>query len=286
MSKLRVVVTGASGFIGRHVIKHLSANNQIELIPVSRRVLPNFQTVSNYADSPDGDILIHLAEDNNVERVANKNIQEINRSLETTNALTKKKYARIIYASSALVYGDKSFSPHSINDTLDLESIYARIKKDSEEVILTNPKGIVLRLANIYGSGMSKDNVISDVIKKLRFDADIEIRDPSPIRDFIWVEDVAEGISSIALSDQGKNEKSNVFNLSTGIGTSIGELARIVIDICGQSGKRIMSNNLNNTNSCIVLDSSHTEQIFGWKYRTSLRLGLSKLILSGSENEK
>jgi UDP-glucose 4-epimerase len=283
MEKLRVVVTGASGFIGRHVVGHLLMNNQIELVPVSRQVLPNFQTVSKYSDTPGGDILIHLAEDNNVERVAKREVDYLKSALETTNALITKNYERIVYASSALVYGDKSISPHAPNDPLNIESTYARLKKDSEEIILTSPKGIVLRLANIYGLGMSKDNVISEVIEKLRHDADIEIRDSSPIRDFIWVNDVAEGITSIALSEHVICKEPNIYNLSTGIGTSVGELTRMITNISGQSGRQIMSNNSNYTNSCIILDPSHTEEVFGWKYRTPLYLGLSKLIVSGSE---
>ena len=281
MKKPKIVITGASGFIGRHVIQLLSENNQIEIIPLSRRVLPNFKTVSTYEDAPDGDILIHLADDSNVGSAAYNSSQFLNSSLLTTKSLSMKSYEKIIYASSALVYSDKFKTPRTVNDETSIENRYARLKKESEDIILSNPKGIVVRISNVYGMGMSSKSLIGEVLDKLKSEAVIEIRDSAPVRDFIHVNDVAEGISMIALSCISNLKNKPVYNLGTGIGTSIGELSLIMTDLAGQARRRIKFRNFNSTESCIILDSSLTEEIFGWKFRTPLELGLSKFFLKG-----
>ena len=58
---------------------------------------------------------------------------------------------------------------------------------------------------------------------------------------FSGVEDAAEAIVALALSDIGQGNNQRVFNLGTGIGTSIGALARLALEITGQPNRQVNS---------------------------------------------
>jgi len=57
-----IVITGASGFIGQHLYAHLTAIGA-NVVAVSRKNNAGMLHVEDYYDSPDGDVLIHLAEE-------------------------------------------------------------------------------------------------------------------------------------------------------------------------------------------------------------------------------
>ena len=69
---MRVVITGAAGFLGTALRHRLLAFEQVEVLGISRRPLPGLLTVSNYAEIPSGDILIHLAESSD-RQISNSN---------------------------------------------------------------------------------------------------------------------------------------------------------------------------------------------------------------------
>jgi UDP-glucose 4-epimerase len=283
--KLKIVITGASGFIGGHLIKHLSDFANTQIVPLTRRRIPNLVQVSNYADAPDGDVLIHLAEDNNLESVTNKGLTYENEALSTLRALLAKKYGRIIYTSSSTLYGDKSVIPHGIDDQIFKESPYARIKSLSENAVLSNPIGIVVRIANVYGPRMSANNVMSQILKQIPQQGDVEVGDVTPVRDFIWVQDVVEGISMLALMDLAEIGKSKMYNLGSGIGTSIGDLALLTLELAGQPERRVVSKNQTRVASSIVLDYSETTKTCGWTPQMSLRQGIASLLTSSYRDE-
>jgi len=274
MQKLKIIVTGASGFIGSHLVNYLARKKNVEVVALSRKQTSFTNRVMDYADSPEGDVLIHLAESNSNETFLDSGKSSFN----TIEVLSSKRYQRIIYISSAVLYGDNSSNIHSPTDKIFLNTQYSKTKFYSENIILGNSNGIVLRLANVYGPNMAKISVLGEIFEQLPKKEDLEVRDENAIRDFIWIEDVVQGISKVALSDLNFEKQSQIYNLGTGIGTSIGYLARLTLDLSGQSERLIVSKSRDLEKSVVILDYSETTRIFGWKPKTSIQTGIKKIL--------
>lgn len=283
MPPLKVVITGASGFVGTHVLRVLAAQQNVEAIPVTRKEISGWYSVSDYAQSPAGDVLIHLAEDNERARVAQSGQAYEEKALTTLTALLAKNYQRVVYASSAVLYGDADTRAHSPNDPIQSDDAYTRVKRLSELAVLKLPAGIVVRPANIYGPGMSKNNVMSAILRQIPGEGTLAVMDTSPVRDFIWVEDAAEGIVALALNHFKEGKERGLYNLGTGVGTSIGTLVDLALEIAGQPDRPVKTTYSSGRKSSLILDSSDTTAACGWRPKTSLREGLTHMLHIGKD---
>ena len=135
-----------------------------------------------------------------------------------------------------------------------------------------------MRLANVYGPGMSEKNVMSTILSQIPGVGALKVMDTNPVRDFIWVEDAAEGIVALALGKLNEFDEKKVFNLGTGIGTSIGSLAELALEIGTQPSRQVKAQHLNSRKSILILDSSDTTNACGWISKTSLRQGLTQML--------
>lgn len=280
---LKVVVTGATGFIGGRVLRLLREHSQVELVPVSRQRIPHLCCVTDYAQSPSGDVLIHLAENCDRGQVANLGTAYEESVTASLLALLAKGYNRTVYASSAVLYGDKDARPHLTSDRVVISDAYARVKYQSELAVLNSAGGMVVRLANVYGHGMSENNVLSAILRQIPGSGVLSVIDASPVRDFISVDDVAEGIVALALRHNNNGNTGGLYNLGTGIGTSIEALANAALDIAGQSDRRVETKSNTSTQSSLVLDYNQTTYDYGWEPQITLRQGLTALLLKRKE---
>lgn len=272
---LRVVITGASGFIGGHLKKKLEKIPGIQVVGVSRRDVRGLTRVSSYLDSPEADLLIHLAGNNiNSGSIKKELFDHYSRQLSELKELSTK-YSRVIFASSAALYGDTLPKRYKTQDRLILGSEYTYFKWASEMVLLEHPNSIILRLSNVYGAGMSEKNVISSIVHKLASPGDVFISRANHIRDFIAVDDVVEAFGTIILSKW--NIGNRVYNLGTGHGTSIKTLANLILSLSAQKNKKIFFQDDSNFSSNIV-DCEELNKNFGWQFRIHLRDGLKTLI--------
>jgi nucleoside-diphosphate-sugar epimerase len=277
----KIVVAGASGFIGSKIFHELEAGGR-EVIGVSRTVQRRFVRVISYADVPEGDVLIFAAEPNHVEEELEGSDADLETRLRVLELLTARPWRRIIYLSSAAVYGDRrdgsilaTVPPHPI-------SAYAIGKVKAEEVVLRNPRSVILRLSNVYGPGMSSETVVSTILKQINSSDTVQVVSLTPVRDFIWVTDVVKLVTKIIDMPGEGSFQSQIFNVGTGIGTSVASLVHLALELAGKPHQRIICAERNQLSSSIVLHVKETEQCWNWKSSTSIREGLRLLLLDPS----
>ena len=250
MKKISVVITGASGFIGSSLVEKLRLNEKFEVIPVSRSPgeESNF-VVRDYKNTPHGDVLIHLAENSNKSIINSASKEYINSSKKTLEALISKKYSQIIYFSSSLVYGEKNLGPFKEEFKTYRNDNYTDLKLSNEDKVIS-AGGMVIRLANVIGPKMSSKNVLSDILRQIKCSNSVSLINGSAVRDFIFIGDVVNAIEKLLYKNL-----SGVFNLGSGVGTSINHLAELMIR---EHSKKIDFNSNSNSslNSYNVLDTS------------------------------
>jgi GDP-L-fucose synthase len=139
---------------------------------------------------------------------------------------------------------------------------------------------IFLLPANLYGPGDNFDletsHVIPALIRKM-VDADGEVvlwGDGSPTREFLFVDDCAEGLALAA----DRYDGAEPVNLGTGVETSIRELADTIADLTGFRGEIVWDASMPNGQPRRSLDATKAEQLFGFTARTQLREGLERTI--------
>jgi UDP-glucose 4-epimerase len=265
-----VIITGASGFLGAAVLKQLQIIG-VDCMGTSRNDHDGLYKVSSYSDSPRGKYLIHLAESNNRAEINNNELMSID-SVNTLKNLLRKNYKKIIYASSATLYGDKNLNLNRTSDPVYAIDMYTRTKLASEQLILKNG-GAIARIGNLYGYGMSEHNVLSNIFSQLNCGHSIKLHSLNPVRDFLNVEDAARAVVSMMLQEDIRG----IFNVGSGVGTSIYQLARLIMELSGS--KQILEQLTEDKNiSHLVLDISKTKELLGWEQGIHLRDGIERLL--------
>lgn len=250
---MKILVTGGAGFIGSHLIRKLiSLNHDItvmdNLSTGTLKHLPSEGFTFWHMDVRDTsirekikeahfDAIVHLAAQTMVDSSirdpyfdANENVMGTVNILE---AARKSGVSRVIFASTAAVYGDKEESFLPLQEDLPLKplSFYGLTKLTIERYLelyhmLYGMNYVVLRFANVYGERQGdtgEGGVISIFAKRIAEDKGLIIfGDGEQTRDFIYAGDIADGIVQ-ALSTEHVND---VYNLSTGTETSLNELVK------------------------------------------------------------
>ena len=271
-----VVVTGASGFIGRALVIELARRRHnvmaVARTPQSWPAGVEGTLVKRYADLvlPDCPTVIHLAETSRQGA-----IEDVSHSAECValvQSLLAQGPKRFVYASSAVVYGDTMLHPRRPDENPFPDSVYAMAKLACEGVALA-AGGTVARLANVYGRGMAKHSVLAEILAQIPGRSPLAIRDGRPVRDFLWIDDAARGLADLALG-----RAHGVFNVGTGAGTSIADLARLALRSAGEGRRALRETHPTEQASAIVLDIETMAATVGWRPVVSLGDGVARLL--------
>ena len=273
---------GGSGFIGtqfQSMIERQSNynNSQIHMIPhrgSSEEIKIALEKLDALSNSNTTTSLLYLAENNEITRADKLSSDYIENNVKRLKFIISNTRSKLIYASSVAIYGDLSEIPHSPSEKLNINNTYSKSKFECEKLVL-QAGGVVARLSNIYGPGMSKKNIISDILKQIKVKGidSINIIDGSPIRDMIHISDVTSCLLSMT-----KIQKKGIYNIATGTSISMKDLALMILKVANFEEYKLVELKHNKTTSCISLDISNTKKTFAWSPSISLQDGLKELV--------
>lgn len=272
----RIAITGASGFLGGYLFRHLRATGA-DVTGYARSPIDDLETVSDYAEVQAADVIVHCAEISDAAQVQQAGDAYSDKALATLGTLTGKA-GRVVYASSAMVYGDAAARARKTNETVTAHHPYMRLKL-AAEMLVRNAGGVSLRLANLCGPGQPSGTVLSDIIGQLGEPGPLLIRNTAAVRDFLWLPDVARLVSRVL-------ERPNlptVLNAGSGFGLGIGELAARVLKIAGEEGREIRSLTVPRETS-LWMDIEETSRLLNWAPEVTLEQGVASLLAKGASS--
>jgi len=189
---------------------------------------------------------------------------------------------KFIYPSTGYVYGDNLDKPGKEENQRFSSNIYTATKIAAESLIESysyyyNMDCIIARLSNVYGKNSTEETIAGKIIKSVLKQEKIIINSIKPIRDFIYINDVIDGF--LILFEKEKNSTCAYFNISTGIATSIKELAETACKLVGLPSNFIISRNIEQySDTKLVLSRDKMKAVFNWDPKFSIEEGLSEII--------
>ena len=298
----RVLITGASGFVGsclaRRLLKenckiHIITRNTTDLwrlrdvlkeIEIHNVDLLHSDEVAKLATNISVEKVYHLATyggyhfQNKVEDVINTNV------IGTWNLFrefSKKGLEMFINTSSSSEYGEKF---ESMNEEMSLtpNNMYGASKVAGTTLCGTYAKInklplVTLRLFSPYGYYDAKTRLIPTVITSCLLGKEIKLSRLDSVRDFIFIDDVIEAY--IAASKL-LNACGEIFNVGSGVQYKTGEIAGTIVDLIGSDVNVHFGNNSNRQYEPLmwVSDNKKVYEKLNWRPNVDIKLGLNNTI--------
>lgn len=298
---MRIILIGGAGFIGTNIAMNFAKHGHQVVVLDREGISPDcfiksgiefipcdYLSGKNIEESiSEGDCVIHLVS-TSLPNMSNSCIlrdaeENIISSIKLLESCVKKKVAKIIYASSGgQVYGVPEYVPIDEKHVTNPQSAYGIHKLAVEKYVILFSKlygidGKVFRISNPYGPGQQPfrgQGVISTFIASAYMGKEIEIwGDGQSIRDYIYIDDLAEAFERI-LTYEGKEQ---VFNIGSGVGTSVLDILKCVEAV---TGKKVLRRYLDAKSSDVnanILNCDKAEREFQWQSQISLFDGIKKM---------
>ena len=314
----KVLVTGADGFIGSHLVEALldegcnvkaftyynSFNSWGWLDTFPSEKLKNIEVFTGDIRDPNGvrtavkgvDIIFHLAaliaipfSYHSPDSYIDTNVKG---TLNVLQACRDYNIERVIVTSTSEVYGTAQYVPIDEKHPLQGQSPYSASKIGSDKITESffcsfGTPVVIARPFNTYGPRQSARAVIPTIITQLlNGNKNILLGSINPTRDFNYVGDVCKGFIHLAKSDKAIGKE---VNIGSGSEISIGSLAELLIELTGTevviSSEDIRKRPDKSEVERLVCDNSLIKKITEWKPETTLREGLLNTIEWFNEKE-
>jgi UDP-glucose 4-epimerase len=292
---MNFLITGAAGFLGSSLANHLAREgHQVRgLDDLStgdpQALAPDVHfTRGDVSDRPklwtllqEVDVVYHLAARVSVPESVlyprDYNTVNVGGTVALMEAMRDVGVRRVVLASSGAVYGDLGDMPLHETDTPNPRSPYAVSKLAAEFYVRTigglwGIETVSLRIFNAYGPGQhlpaSHPPVLPYFLQQsLRGGTLVIHGDGNQTRDYVYVDDV---VSGMVAASTAPNVNGSVVNIGSGVGTSVRELAKCVLDVTGGKPELIYNSKTPGGVSCLTADLTLAQEKLS--YRPSIKL--------------
>ena len=309
-SKKKVLVTGAGGFIGSHLIESLvdlgaevkgflrynSRNDWglLEILP--RHMLDSLQIVSGdlkdydavLGAAKDVDVIFHLGSLISIPYSYNRPRDTIENNISSTlNVLTAARdlgVEKIVHTSSSEVYGTALYVPIDEKHPLQGQSPYSASKIGADKIAESFYCAFDLPVAtirpfNTYGPRQSTRAIIPTIITQAIQQETIKLGSLFPTRDYTYVKDTVNGFIKVAESDRSIGE---VINIGSNFELSMGDLAGKISSLLDKKIDIIQDSSRVRPQKSEVqrlwCDNAKARRLLNWGPQVSLDEGLQETI--------
>lgn len=306
---MKVLVTGADGFIGSHLVEEL-VRRDAEVTALSHY---NSFNSNGWLDSlalsvrskitvMSGDIRDHAFVENAVaghDTVAHlaaligipysysapASYLETNAfgTLNVMEACRSHGIQRVVHTSTSEVYGSARYVPIDEGHPLVGQSPYSASKIAADQIAFSYWSSfslpvVTLRPFNAYGPRQSQRAFIPSVLVQiLAGESSLKLGSLAPTRDLTFVTDTVRGFATVLESDQGLGE---TFNLGSSFEVSMAEVVEVALDVSGADLEVVLDVDRvrpeNSEVDRLFSDSKKIRDVFGWEPRFSGVEGLSR----------
>ena len=305
-------VTGATGFVGAHIVRHLVEQgakvvclqrdairtNSLDFFDLRRRVtviqgaVEDYELMARILNEYEIDAVFHLAAQALVGAANRSPLSTFESNIRGTYCLLEacrvsETVRRVVVASSDKAYGSHKTLPYQ--EDFALQGLFPYdVSKTCTDLIAHSfahsydlPVAIT-RSANIYGPGdMNLSRIIPGTIMSvLQNERPIIRSDGTPVRDFIYSDDIAEAY--LLLAEKIDEAKGEAFNFGSGEPVQMLELVSKIVRLMGKEKELepqvMLKTKIEREIDAQYLASDKIFKKFGWKPATDLDRGLKKTI--------
>jgi NAD dependent epimerase/dehydratase len=310
LNKKRVLVTGASGFIGSHLVErlvkdgatvralvHYNSRNDwglLELLP--KDVLAEIDVVTGDIADPfcvakavrGCGVVYHLAS-----LIAIPYSYVAPQSYVTTNVLgavnvmqacREAEVERVVHTSTSECYGTALYVPIDEKHPLQGQSPYSASKIGADMIAESYWRSFglpvaIIRPFNTYGPRQSARAVIPTIIGQALKGGDVRLGSLTPTRDLNFVSDTVEGFIRVAVAPQSVGQ---VINCGAGREISIGDLAQLILKLTGSTSQIVADEQRVRPEKSeverLLCNPDKARALIGWQPQVTLEEGLARTI--------
>jgi NAD dependent epimerase/dehydratase len=311
LSGKKVLVTGADGFIGSHLVEALMAagcdvrsfvfynsfNSWGWLDSLPMETIKGLDVFAGDIRDPNGvneamrgcDVVFHLAaliaipfSYHSPDSYIDTNIKG---TLNVLQAARNQNVERVLITSTSEVYGTAQYAPIDEKHPFQGQSPYSATKIGADRLAESFYRSFqtpitIVRPFNTYGPRQSARAVIPTIITQLLLGAtELKLGSLSPTRDFNYVKDTAQGFIALASADAAVGQE---VNIATGTEVSIGDIAQVLIDELRPETRIVTQDERLRPEASEVFrligDNTLIKSLTNWTPEFDLRLGLQDTI--------
>ncbi len=310
-----ILITGVTGFIGSHLapeltrrftvygaVKHSTGRNMQRLQEFLKDVnlvkcdITDYQSVDHVLKSINPDIVVHLAALSPVRDSFEAPFTYIQANIVGTLniahgmlELPDYKRKKLVYASTAEVYGIQEKSPISEEAVLNPSSPYANTKSMTDTYLRMMTKvyqlnTTVMRCTNTFGRKLDASFYIEYLITTMLKSDKIHIGAPDSVRDYMYV---ADHVNAYIVAIDHPEVQGEAFNATSGDSIANRDLAFKIADMLGYNKKNIILGKyppnypmrpIESDQPFICLDATKIKKLLGWRATVNLDEGLARSV--------